>query len=444
MYLSFPKDFLFGAASSAVQIEAGCDEGGKGKDAWQYYTDRFPGGGSDTGAAADFYHKYLEDIKLMKELGLKTFRFSISWSRIYPNGPEEVCKAGLDYYSDVIDKLIEADIVPFFDLWHCDLPAWVIDRGGVLNPDFSTWFTAYAETCFKEFGTRVPYWSTVNEPNINVLAGYAWESCPPYERDMDKAIKACHKMILAHYDVVRLYKKMNLGGKIGFTIHLYPSYGFTLDKKDIDAAERFTSLYSGIFTDAMLLGHYPECLMDYPYFADKLPEGYQKELDDNFIPSDYLGINYYGTTMHEYFENDQFCYRNAAAKLPKDDYGFTVNNAGLFDTVMYAWEKYPDVEFMITENGISKKKWGNYEEELEDDYRISYIRENLRSLARVLKTGAPVTGYYHWSILDTNEGYVSGYDLMFGLVQVRFDTLERVPRKSFYYYKQIIEEGKVN
>ncbi len=447
MHFTFPKDFLFGAASSAVQIEAGVNEGGKGEDVldhfWPLRKEQY--GNADPSLAADFYHRYREDIALMKELGLKSFRFSISWSRIYPNGPEEVCQAGLDYYSDVIDALREADIVPFFDLWHCDLPYWALERGGVLNPEFIEWFAIYAETCFKEFGDRVPYWSTINEPNVNVMAAYAWGSTPPFEKDISKCIKACHNAVLAHFKAVRIYKSLGFKGKIGFVNHLQLAYPLTLDKKDQEAAERDMAFYSDWFNDAILLGHYPECIMDYPYIKDNLPEGYQKDLDENFIPSDYLGINYYSSYIVAYEKNDVLDYKIATADmLPKDDYGFTINPQGMYDTIMYAKKRYPGTELIITENGLGKQKWGNYEEELEDDYRINYMREHLRGVARAIDAGAPVTGYYHWSIMDTNELYVRGYTYMFGLIQVRFDTLERVPRKSYYYYQKIIAQCEVN
>ncbi len=448
MYFTFPKDFMFGAASSAIQIEAGCNEGGKGEDAldhfWQLYPEKY--GHANPNLSADFYHKYPEDIKMMKELGLKAFRFSISWSRIYPNGPEgEPCQAGIDYYSDVINKLIEADIIPFFDLWHCDLPYWVIERGGVLNPEFIEWFAKYAETCFKAFGDRIPYWSTVNEPNVNVMGAYAWGVTAPFEKDMQKCILACHNMILAHFKAVRIYRSLGFKGKIGFVNHLQLAYALTLDKKDQEAAERDMGFYSNWFNDAMLLGHYPEILMDYPYITDLLPEGYQKDLAENFTPSDFLGINCYSTYIIKYVENGQLDYEEAIGdSLPVDDYGFTVNPQGIYDTLVYAQNRYPGLELIITENGISKHKWGNYEEELEDDYRIDYLREHLRGVSRAISAGVPVTGYFHWSLMDTNELYGGGYKHMFGLIQVRYDTLERVPRKSWYYYKQIIAQGEVN
>ena len=449
MYFEFPKDFMFGAASSAVQIEAGVGEGGKGEDVLDHYWKLRPSqfGDADPAKAADFYHRYPEDIKLMKELGLKAFRFSISWSRIYPNGPEgEPNQAGIDYYYDMIDKLIEAGITPFFDLWHCDLPYWVIERGGLLTRDFIDWFAKYARTCFEAFGDRVKYWSTINEPNVNVLAAYAWGTTAPFEKDLDKALIAVHIANLAHFEAVRIYKSMNLGGKIGFVVDMLMSYGLTPNQEDQDAAERFFCWYTHLFTDPMALGHYPDALMPYDTITGRLPEGFAEEIKEKFVPMDYIGINYYSTTVQKYEKNDHLDYKWATQDVPKDDYGFNINPQGIYDTIMYCWKKYPGMELIITENGISKAKTGNYEEEVDDGYRINHLREHLRGVSRAISAGAPVTGYFHWSIMDTNELYVKGYSHMFGLIQIRFDkpTLDRVPRKSFYYYQSIIKAGRVN
>lgn len=447
MDFAFPKDFLFGAASSACQIEAGCREGGKGEDVGEHYFKIHPDKyfGADPNSSADFYHKYPEDIKMMKELGLKAFRFSISWSRIYPNGPDEVCQAGLDYYSDVIDKLIEAGITPFFDLFHCDLPYWVIERGGILDPQFIGWFSKYAETCFRALGDKVPYWCTVNEPSINCMAAYAYGSNAPFLKDMKLAIRACHNMILAHYKAVRIYKSLGFSGKIGAVIHMEPVYALSIDEKDKEAAKRKQAFYTEWWLDPMLKGHYPKILMDYPYLTDMLPDGYEKELADNFIANDYIAINYYSPGYAEYRDDGKLFYKTLTNdKLQKDDYGFFVYPQGLYDAVTYLHETYPDKPIFITENGIGVKKWGNYEEELNDDYRIDYMREHLRALSRACAAGVPVKGYFHWTIMDTNELYAGGYQFMFGMTQIRYDTLERVPRKSWYYYQQVIKQERVN
>lgn len=447
MDFRFPDDFMFGAACSACQIEAGCNEGGKGEDVGEHYYKIYPEKyfGADPNASADFYHRYPQDIKMMKELGLNVFRFSISWSRIYPNSPEEVSQEGLDYYSDMIDKLREAGIVTFFDLFHCDLPYWVIEKGGILDPAFIDWFSAYARTCFEAFGDRVDYWCTVNEPSINCMAAYAYGSNAPFLKDMKLAIRACHNMILAHYSALKIYRSLGFCGKIGAVIHFEPVYALTMDEKDREAAKVKQAFYSEWWLDPMLLGHYPEILMDRPYLVDMLPLGYAKELADNFEANDYVAINYYSPSAAKYAPNGKLDYETVSnKKLPKDDYGFRCYPEGLYDSVLYLSEKYPGKDIFITENGIGIKKWGNYDEELHDDYRIDYMREHLRALSRACKSGAPVKGYFHWTIMDTNELYAGGYQYMFGLTQIRYDTLERVPRDSWYFYRDVIKQRRVD
>ena len=447
MIFDFPKDFLFGAASSACQIESAYFEDGKGEDVMGYYSKIYPEkfAGTHPNDSADFYHKYPEDIAMMKDLGLKCFRFSISWSRIFPNGPDEVCQAGIDYYSNVINELKKAGIKVFFDLWHCDLPYWVIEKGGLLERDFIKWFHNYAEVCFKAFGDRVDFWSTINEPSINIMAAYAYEHQAPFMRDMNLAIKACHIAILAHYDVVRLYKSMNFNGQIGAVIHVEPTYALTMDENDRLAAERRFAFYSGWWMDPMFKGHYPKILMDYKWLTDKLPEGFEKDLADNFIDSDFISINYYSPSFVKYAKNDELDYEFVKnEQLAGDDYGFVVYAQGLFDTCKRLNKDYPNKDIYITENGIGVKKEGTLDEQLNDDYRISYMREHLRELSKAIDAGLPIKGYFPWSIIDTYEGYAGGYNFIFGLIQVNYETLERRPRKSYHYYKEVIKQGRVN
>ena len=447
MNFKFPKDFLFGCASSAYQIEAGCNEDGKGENVNEHYHTHFPEKfcGGNPAFAADFYHRYREDIKDMKELGLKAFRFSISWSRIFPKNPTDINQAGIDYYDDMINALIEADIVPMFDLWHSDLPYWVIEMGGVVCPDFVQWFGTYAKLCFEKFGDRVKFWSTINEPSINVMASYAHAANAPFLKDMDLAIKACHNAILAHYNALRIYKSMNLPGKIGAVIHVEPTYSRSMDPKDQIAADRRFAFYAGWWLDPMLKGHYPEILADHDYIMSKLPEGYAEDLQKNFVKADFIGVNFYNPTHTKFSDTDPMGYENYKPEdLDVDSYGFVYYPQGLFDVAMYFKNTYPGTHIMITENGIGREKWGNFEEERHDEYRVRYMREHLREVNRALQAGADIGGYFCWSIMDTNEGYAGGYRFIFGLVQVNFETMERFRRDSWYYYQKVIAEGMVD
>ena len=448
MRFPFPKDFLFGAATSAVQVESACREDGKGEDFHNHNFGLHPEQyhGADLNDSADFYHRYPQDIQMMKELGLKTFRFSVSWSRIYPEGPDKVNPKGLAYYEDIVNGLLAAGITPFMDLWHCDLPWWVAEQGGLLNPNFIDWFVGYAKTVFEVLGNKIPLWCTVNEPNVNCTNSYRYGTLPPFEGSIKNALLATHNMIIAHYRTIRLYKEMGFQGKVSSVVHLIPFYGAKAgDAQDEAAAMRFMAYYCGLWLDPMLKGHYPKEIIDHPFIRDNMPKNFQNQLDAEFIPSDYIAVNYYDPGFAEYEENDALCYKRVYdPNLTRDAYGFACYPQGLFDAMMHLHNTYPGKDIIITENGIGIKKWGNLDEELNDDARIQYMREHLRSLSRAIQAGIPVKGYYHWSIMDTNELRSGGYDMMFGLTQVNYETKERRPRKSWYYYQQVIRDGIVD
>lgn len=445
MRFPFPNDFLFGAGSSAIQIESACYEDGKGESihdrCYRQEPEEYHG---DPNEAADFYHRYPEDIRMMKELGLKAFRFSISWARIYPNDPEQVNEAGLAYYADMVDRLLEADIVPFFDLWHCDLPQWVAERGGLLNPDFIHWFTGYARTVFEVLGHKVAIWSTVNEPHVNVMGVYMDGVYPPFSKGRKNSYLASHNMILAHYRTVRLYKQMGFKGQIGAVVHMPPCY--TIEPgtdEDFAATERYHARYFGWWLDPMLKGHYPEILLEYPVIRDAMPENFAQQLAAEFIPSDFIGINYYNPASAKYELDGELDLKvTRDQSLPTDECGFRMYPSGLFDAVMYLKNTYPGKNIYITENGYAKKRMENMDQALEDDYRVNYIREHFRMMSRAIGAGAPLKGYFHWSLMDTHE-MRGGFQYLFGLIQVDMKTKARTPRKSWYYYQQIIKDGFV-
>lgn len=445
MRFPFPEDFLFGAAGSAVQHESACYEDGKGENIHdRCYKQEPEAYFGDPNEAADFYHRYPEDIQMMKQLGLKAFRFSISWARIYPNSPEQVNQAGLDYYKDMVDRLVDAGIAPFFDLWHCDLPQWVAERGGLLHEDFSDWFISYAKTVFEALGDKVAYWSTVNEPHANVMGVYMDGVYPPFSKGRENSYLASHNMILVHYRTVRMYKQMGFKGQIGAVVHVPPCYTVEPGTAEDEAAtERYQARYFGWWLDPMLKGHYPQNLLEYSFIRDAMPENFAQQLAAEFIPSDFIGINYYNPANAKYEPDDQINLKvTRDQSLPTDESSFRIYPPGLFDAMMYLKNTYPGKDIYITENGYGKKRMGNMEEALEDDYRVNYIREHFRMMSRAIEAGAPLKGYFHWSLMDTHE-MRGGFKYLFGLVQVDLETKERHPRKSWYYYQQIIKDGFV-
>ncbi len=452
MSLAFPKGFLWGSACSAYQIEGAIAEGGKGENCHDHYA-RLPEyaryyeqGRPDV--CSDFFHHYREDIAIMAEHGLRSFRFSFSWPRLFPNGPDELNVQAADYYGDLLDCLTENGIVPFMDLFHWDLPQWVMDRGGVVNPEFVDWFGKYAETCFRLFGGKVKYWSTVNEPNFSVFSGYLALDCegrgsfPPFEQDKRKAFSALHVMLLAHMRAVKLFRDIRPGGKIGAVIDAFPIYPRSLAREeDFRAADRYYDLYAGKWLGPMCLGRYPEVVLD--SFARFMPADFQQELADAFEPMDFVGDNYYTPAYAEYSEETPFfraCTDPEGGGNWNDFPGMKVYPEGLYDAMRILDEKYHPREILVTENGIAFRRDPNspaVPTSIHDDLRIRFMRQHIMSLERAVRSGVNVTGYYTWAIEDTYE-HGLGRTLDFGLIAVNYDTMERTARDSFKWYGEFI------
>jgi len=451
MNFTFPKDFLWGTACSAMQIEGAAFEDGKTANIHDYYC-RQEGHmwsvNPPPDVCADFYHRYRDDFKLLKEMGLRTFRFSISWARIYPNGPDEVNPKGIAYYNDMINALLENDIVPFFDLFHCDPPMWLMDNGGFLTTDFIDWFVKYAKTCFEAFGDRVKFWSTVNEPSINIFNAHANGVPAPFMKDLKAAMQATQNMLIAHYRTVKLYHSMNLGGQIGAVNHFVPHYGATPSAEDTAAAERATDYYSGIWLDPMVFGKYPDIVADYAFLRDVMPENYAEQLAAEFEKMDFIGINYYSPGFVKHVENDKLCTEGFTNEyLVKDEYGFFTYPSGLYDSVIYLTEKYGGLDIYVTENGTASRRDPenlNVPSNIHDSFRVYYMREHMRAISRLIKAGYPIKGYYTWAVMDTFEGGDGGLNLDFGLLAIDYSDLSRTPRDSYYFYQKVIRENRVD
>jgi len=472
----FPEGFRWGVASSAFQMEGGMYEGGKDLnirevawlDAVQRGAVQLPGekelplveaewvnpespakfrDSRSPEVGCDFYHKYPEDIKLFASLGIKMFRFSISWGRIISEYDGQPNQAGIDYYNGVINEMLKNGIQPFFDLWHSDLPKWVLDHGGFLSDEFVSWFTRYAEVCFREFGDRIKYWSTCNEPMLNAYGPYAMAQGAPYKKDVNLGIKAAHHMVLAHFEAVRLLRKLWPDAKIGAVHNTGRYYCLSLEPEDEAAAAR-RQASQFLIADPMILGKYPQELLDYEPFAKYIPQEYIRELEEKFIPMDFIGLNYYTPCFSKAGNVSVFGTQGIKnVNLPTDAYPFKTYAPALYDLLMDLQERYNGLEMIITENGYTQRREDVFNMDLtpyhKDTLRQEYIREHLRSCVRAIRAGANLTGYCYWSCMDVWESTM-GYGYPMGLVAVNFDTLERVPRESFYYYQKIIQNNKVD
>ena len=451
MNYQFPKDFLWGVAGSAFQMEGGMYEGGKGLNireaAWldperrkNYQDDRSPE------VSCDFYHKYPEDLALFRELGVKMFRFSIAWSRIFPDSGGKPCQAGIDYYNKMIDRMVELGIQPFFDLWHSDLPRWVLDLGGFPSEDFVSRYADYAETCFRAFGDRVKHWSTCNEPKLNTYGPYAFGRGAPYIKDLDLAMRATQNMILAHFEAVRRLRRLWPDAKIGSVNNTGECYCLSFEREDMDAAARHSAMQY-LFSDPMILGEYPKEAMAYPGLRRHIPDEMCRELKEKFQPMDFLGCNYYCPGFVRAGNKSTYGTASFPVDLPKDAYPFYTYAPGLFDLLMNLKDRYDNLPVFITENGYADRREDVHNMDpapfQHDVLRQNYIREHIRECGRALRAGVALQGYFYWSAMDCWEGTM-GYGYPMGLVAVNFDTLERIPRDSFYYYQKIIRNNMVD
>ena len=450
-----PEDFLIGTANSAFQSEGAWKTDGKSESIMEHYAKQMagkPAGGksyetysedlSDRGCFFyDQYEAYIED---MQKTGQNTYRMSLSWPRIIPTGYGQVNQKGLDFYNKVIDKLVACGITPFVDLYHWDLPQCLQELGGFANPAFPEWFEAYARVCFEAFGDRVKLWSTFNETQVSIFHGYCAGSFPPFIKDRKLSILAGHHVLLAHFRAVRLYKSMHLGGKIG-AVNCTPAITpARMVSEDVDAVERRYDWYFGWWTQPMLEGMYPQkVLRECPDIAALMPDGYQQDLDEWFIPMDFVGINYYVASRTQYDENHILRSSPVASFYSAPGQRLAPYPAGLFDVVQYVHRRYHGIEIYITENGCALSNIHDKEKELDDPERISYLREHLRMVSRCIQCGFNLKGYYYWNDADSYEE-LDGYRLRFGLTWVDHETGERAWKKSRYYFSEICKSHMVN
>jgi len=441
-----PENFILGTGSSAFQIEGSPYADGKGENTWDYSCRVYPEMFSDnakTEPGSWFYKNYEQDIADMKELGLRSFRMSISWSRILPEGTGKINQKGIDFYNRVIDLLLANGIEPFVDIFHWDLPVMLADKGGFANREIIDNYLEFAKICFESFGDRVKYWSTFNEPGVFCTGPYEgrWY---PFENDFEKAIVSCHNVIIAHYRTVKLCREMGLRGKIGAVIDIAATYPKDPSGMDMIAAQYQTERGALWWLDPMFFGKYPERILeDCPVYCDAMPEGYAEELKREFAPVDMIGINYYYPGVTEYREDLPSKSTHVASYYVQDDQRFDLYPAGLYDAMMFLTERYNRPEIYITENGLGVRDRGDYDRNINDDDRISYIREHLRMVVRSIRAGANIKGYYYWSNFDSMESR-SGYQWRFGLNYVDFATGKRVKKKSWHYYQKIIRDNMVD
>lgn len=441
----FPGNFLYGTGCSCYQAEGSAYADGKTENIWDWATRLYPEKykNTKTDPTSGFYKHFREDVAEMKAQGLKSFRFSISWTRIFPEKDGEINPKSVAFYNELIDLLLENEIEPFVDIFHWDLPVYLMETGGFSSREIIPYFTKFAKACFENFGDRVKLWSTMNEPSVFCISAFTQGHWPPYPKgDLKVALAAAHNALICHYRAVKLYKEMKLPGKIGAVIAIVPIY--PADPGGIDLLGATLSMERGTlwWLDPMFLGKYPENIMrECPAYYEAM-EGYAEELASEFAPMDIVGLNYYMPGIARYEENSPAKSTHIENYYMVEEQRFPNYPAGLYDSMLLVKKRYNNPEIYITENGLGISDNGNKEEMLNDDIRITYLREHLRMVVRSIEAGANVKGYYYWSNFDSFENS-AGYTCRFGLNYVDFETGERTRKKSWYYYQKVIADGYV-
>ncbi|MGG1684314.1 GH1 family beta-glucosidase [Pseudalkalibacillus sp. NRS-1564] len=440
--IQFPNDMKWGAATAAYQIEGAVDEGGRGQSIWDTFS-HTPGNvknGDNGDVACDSYHRYEEDIALMKELGIEMYRFSVSWPRIFPNGTGKVNEEGLQYYHRFVDALLDHGIEPMCTLYHWDLPQVLQDKGGWASRETTDAFADYAELMFNEFNGKIKHWITINEPwCVSFLSNFIGVHAPG-NQDLQLATTISHHLLLAHGKAVTRFRELEMEGNIGYAPNLEWNEPFSNKQEDIDACNRGMGWFIEWFFDPVFKGRYPEFMLN--WFEKK---GVSLTLEDGDLdvisqPIDFVGINYYTGSVGRYKENeDLFDLEKIDIGYAKTDIGWNVYGEGFYKVLSKLKDQYGDVPIYITENGACYND-GVEDGQVKDERRIQYLKQHLTSLSRSIEAGVNIKGYLTWSLLDNFE-WAEGYDKRFGLVHVNFRTLERTKKDSYYWYKQTIDNG---
>lgn len=438
--IQFPKEMKWGAATASYQIEGAVNEDGRGPSIWDTFS-HIPGkvkDGDNGDIACDSYHRYEEDIEIMKDLGIDVYRFSVAWPRIFPKGAGEVNEKGLEFYHKFVDKLLENGIEPMCTLYHWDLPQALQDKGGWNNRDTIDAFVNYAEVMFKEFNGKIKYWITLNEPwCISYLSHYIGLHAPGY-KDLQLATNVAHHLLVAHGKAVQKFRELNIEGEIGYAPNTTWLEPFSNRKEDIDACRREVGHYIEWFMDPVFKGEYPEFLVN--WFKKK---GVELPIEDGDMetihqPIDFLGINYYTGHIARYKENEGlFDFEFVEMGYERTDIGWPVFPEGFYKVLTYITERYGNVPIYITENGACYNDEPDATGRVKDDRRIKYLKQHLTTLSRAIQSGVNIKGYLTWSLLDNFE-WAEGYSKRFGIVYVNYRTLERIKKDSFYWYKKTI------
>jgi beta-glucosidase len=435
---ALPADFVWGAATASFQIEGAANEDGRGESVW----DRFcatPGKvrNGDTGAVAcDFYHRYRDDITLMRELGLDAFRFSIAWPRVLPHGRGTVNAKGLDFYDRLVDELLGNGITPFATLFHWDTPQPLEDAGGWPVRSTVDAFEEYVAAVAGRLGDRVQHWITHNEPWVVAWVGHGWGHHAPGRTSDADALATAHHLLLSHGRAVKILRELSPESEVGITLNLDHVYAVGDDEDDRNAAAWVDGFHNRWFLDPIFEGSYPADMLE--AWAEIAPPIEDGDLEAIAQPIDFLGVNNYTSPLVAADVDDgnrsRFIRRE---DVDRTDMGWEVVPEGLRDLLLRLARDYAPKAIYVTENGAAFADVRGHDGSVGDPERQAYLDAYISAAAEAVAGGAPLRGYFAWSMLDNFE-WAWGYWKRFGLVYIDYATLERVPKGSFYWYRDLI------
>lgn len=439
--ITFPKDFIWGCAASAYQVEGAWNEDGKGPSIWDSFT-QTPGkiaDGTNGDIATDHYHRYKEDVALMADVGLRAYRFSTAWSRILPEGIGPVNQKGLDFYDRLVDALLAKNIEPYVCLYHFDLPLALHKRGGWTKRETANYFADYARIVVERLSDRVSTFFTHNEPWVAAASGYLLGRHAPGRKNPIAMFRAFHHMLLSHgfaMDSIRSAARQPV--KIGIILNLAPIYPGSNDRRDAAWARRADTVVNRVALDPLLKGTSP---LQESALGRAFSRPFIKPGDLEMINRlDLLGVNYYSRSVVKRHPRLPFI-PTRLMKAEGREYSmmWEIYPKGIYDMLTRIWKEYsPTCEIMITENGVPLADTVDADGCVQDEIRIGFIKDHLTQIHLAMQSGVPVKGYFHWSFMDNFE-WALGYTPRFGLVHVDYNTLQRTIKESGRWFQRVIQ-----
>lgn len=441
---AFPSTFRFGVATSAQQIEGATREDGRGESVWDRFAST-PGRVKDrstSDVACDHYHRWREDIALLRELGVNAYRFSTGWSRVLPTGEGAANEAGLAFYDRLVDGLLEAGITPFLTLNHWDLPQALDEKGGWGSRATVDAFVAYADVLSRRLGDRVKHWITHNEPWCVATLGHEQGAHAPGRRDAGEALRVAHHLLLSHGRAVPVLRANAAGAEVGLTTMMPAPEAATDSDADRDAARQFDGLFNRWFLDPLYRGEYPaDVIADHHRHGrlsvPELPFVHDGDLATIAVPTDFLGINYYSRAVLEAGPDGRPVGVPQPPPAEITEMGWEVRPQGFFDTLTRVTRDYAPRAIYVTENGAAFVDPPAVNGLIADPRRVDYLRTHLLSAARAIEAGVPLAGYFAWSLMDNWE-WAEGYTKRFGLYAVDFESQQRTAKHSARFYRDMV------